>query len=175
MDYLTVIGHPVLFPLAVILATFLLEDPTTVGVAALINRGDVTFASGFFPLMIGIFLGDAGLYLLGTFIRKGIKKSALIPLEPGYFSIIVARFIPGMRTVTFTSAGIKSFPLLKFLALIFPSAILWTFFLISATDKILAYLSSYPVWFSICFGVFLIVFLQVVERKVRKLYKKAAF
>ncbi len=174
MDYLSLIGHPVLFPVAVILATFLLEDPTTIGVAALINNGEVSFAGGFFPLMIGIFLGDLGLYGLGVLIRKGFRRSHQIPLSPGVLAIVLARFVPGMRTVTFTSAGIKQFPVFKFILLIFPSSVVWTFLLIRATDQILGVLKAYPTWVSFIFGFCVLALLQFIEHTIRKKIRTSA-
>lgn len=168
MDLGALTGHPLLFAGAVIGATFILEDPTTIAVAAFISNGQITFWQGFLPLMIGIFLGDLGLYFLGVGIRKGFRSSKFVPIVPGTFSIILARFVPGMRTITFTSAGLKEFPLWKFLLLTFPSTVIWTLLLLEATEQVIALLHHYPTWVNVLFGIFVFVGLQLLERRMRR-------
>ena len=51
----------------IIIATFLLEDPTCVAVGLLVRSGLVEPVLGIVSAMVGIFLGDLGLYALGHF------------------------------------------------------------------------------------------------------------
>lgn len=168
MDLGALTGNPLLFGGAVIGATFILEDPTTIAVAAFISNGQITFWQGFLPLMLGIFLGDLGLYFLGVGIRKGFRRSKLVPIVPGTVSIILARFVPGMRTITFTSSGLKEFPLWKFILLTFPSSVAWTLLLLKTTEQVISFLHYYPTWVNVLIGIFVLVGLQLLERRMRR-------
>lgn len=168
MDLGTLIENPLFFGGAVIGSTFIFEDPTTIAVAALIAREKISFWYGFFPLMLGIFLGDLGLYFLGMGIRKGFKRSKLVPISPGTLTIIIARFIPGMRTITFTSAGLKDYPVGKFILLALPSTVIWTMFLLEATEKVIGLLHYFPTWVNVLIGVIVFALIQLLERRVRR-------
>lgn len=162
--------HPFLFPLVVILSTFISEDPTTIGVGALIGTGKITFARGFVPLMIGIILGDLGLYGVGRLIAKGWKKSANIPLNPGLMTLLIARFVPGMRSMTFTAAGVKKFSFRAYALLLIPASVIWTLVLLLATKEIMAVLDYFPRWVSITFGLSLFVFFHFLDKRLKKKY-----
>jgi membrane protein DedA with SNARE-associated domain len=172
VDLSSLTGNPLLFGGAVIGSTFILEDPTTITVAALITNGDITFWQGLLPLTLGIFLGDLGLYVLGVGIRKGFRSSKLVPIVPGTVSVVLARFVPGMRTITFTSAGSKEFPLGKFLLLTFPSTVIWTLLLVKATEQVIGLLHYYPTWVNVLIGILIFVGIQVLERRIRRRLEK---
>lgn len=160
--------YPWLYPVIIILATFILEDPTTIAVGILISSEKLSYELGLSSLIAGVFLGDLGLYGLGLLIKKGIWKSKRSYIEPGTFSIGLARFVPGMRTVTFLSAGFSVFPVTKFLAIIFPSAIIWTVLILQFTKEIMSAFDSAPplaIWIG---GTSLLIGIQYIEKRFRK-------
>jgi len=61
-------GHPVPQALAAALATFILEDPTTVSCGLLVAEGRMWFLTAFVGLSAGIAAGDLGLYAIGRFV-----------------------------------------------------------------------------------------------------------
>lgn len=168
MDFEAFLHHPFLFPVVIILSTFISEDPTTIGVGALIGSGKISFMRGFVPLMTGIILGDLGLYGVGRLIAKGWKKSANIPLNPGFMTLLIARFVPGMRSVTFTAAGVKKYSFRNYALLLIPASIIWTLFLLLATKEVMAILNYFPRWVSIFFGVSLLLFFHFLDKKLKK-------
>lgn len=168
MDFEAFLDHSILFPLTVILSTFISEDPTTIGVGALIGSGKISFARGFTPLMIGIILGDLGLYGVGRLIGKGWKKSASIPLNPSLMTLFIARFIPGMRSMTFTAAGVKKFSFKAYALMLIPASIIWTLILLFATKEVMAVLNYFPRWVSISFGICVFLFFHFLDRRMKK-------
>ncbi len=170
MDFEAFLHHQILFPLVIILSTFISEDPTTIGVGALIGSGKISFIRGFAPLMTGIILGDLGLYGVGRLIAKGWKKSANIPLNPGLMTLLIARFVPGMRSMTFTAAGVKSFSFKKYALLLIPASVVWTLFLLLATKEVMSVLTYFPKWVSISFGAALFLFFHFLDKKLKKKY-----
>jgi membrane protein DedA with SNARE-associated domain len=170
MDFEAFLHHKILFPLAIIFSTFISEDPTTIGVGALIGSGKISFSRGFFPLMTGIIMGDLGLYGVGRLIARGWKKSANIPLNPGLMTLLIARFVPGMRSMTFTAAGVKKFSFKAYALLLIPASIVWTLFLLLATKEVMAVLTYFPKWVSICFGLALFLFFHFLDKKLKKKY-----
>lgn len=170
MDFEAFLHHPFLFPVAIILSTFISEDPTTIGVGALIGSGKISFMRGFVPLMTGIILGDLGLYGVGRLIAKGWKKSANIPLNPGLMTLLIARFVPGMRSMTFTAAGVKKFSFKAYALLLIPASVVWTLFLLLATKEVMAVLTYFPKWVSISFGLSLFLFFHFLDKRLKKKY-----
>jgi membrane protein DedA with SNARE-associated domain len=170
VDEILFIGqaNPWLYPLLIIICTFILEDPTTIAVGILIGRQDVTYEMGLFSLIVGVFLGDLGIYFLGLGMKKGFFKTRKSFLVPSKYSIALARFVPGMRTITFLSAGFSQFPLLKFLGIIFPSAIIWTVLVLKFTTEIMATFSSVSPWILWTAGSVVLITIQLIEKRMRK-------
>jgi membrane protein DedA with SNARE-associated domain len=170
MNFESFLQHPFLFPFAVIFSTFISEDPTTITIGALIAGGKISFVRGFAPLMTGIILGDLGLYGVGRLIAKGWKKSDVIPLNPGLMTLFIARFIPGMRSMTFTAAGVKKFSFKAYALLLIPASIVWTLTLLFATKQVMAVLNYYPKWISVCIGIFIFLFFLFLDKKMKQKY-----
>lgn len=137
--------------------TFILEDPTTLTVGALIANKEVSFAFGFSALTLGIFLGDLGLYALGILFQKKLLKTSKVFFLPTAGHIFLARFIPGTRTVTYIAAGHGKVPFKKFFYLSLPSSFIWTLLLIGFTQEIFSISQILPVWGNWLAGVFLLV------------------
>lgn len=141
--------YPALLFFLIVLATFVLEDPTTLATGLLLGKGIISWPFAISSLALGIFLGDLGLYFLGAGVRRGLfKKKSFerINFQPNNFDIIIARFIPGLRTVTFSAAGFFIFPIKNFLILILPSAVVWTLLLLFASSWITQRLEGSGSW-----------------------------
>ncbi len=96
--------------------TFLLEDVATSAAALLAASGEVDAQYAFAAVLCGIILGDLGLYMLGGALRKWPWMKRFLKFDAAQktqdfinkrivFSIIFARFVPGMRLVTYTAMG----------------------------------------------------------------------
>lgn len=139
-------------------ATFILEDPTTIAVGSMINAGKIGFSEGFIALFIGIFLGDLGLYGVGRLFAR--KRKFFVPVTS---QVVLARFLPGARTLTFLSCGHSRYPLPKFTLLIIPSIFIWTLLLLKATEEMLALYHSLPLWANIILGVMILFIVYHVK------------
>lgn len=138
--------QPALLFVAVIIATFVLEDPATIAVGVLLGKGLVTWPFALSALGTGIFLGDLGLYGLGFAVRTGLFKRRTWAYCPTKFDLMLARFVPGLRTLTFGAAGFFRFPLRSFLLITFPSTVVWTWLLLAGTGALTRTLSFLPWW-----------------------------
>lgn len=138
--------QPVLLFVAIIVATFILEDPATIAVGVLLAKGLVSWPFALVALGAGIFLGDVGLYGLGRGVRAGFFRQRSWKYQPNKFDLVLARFVPGLRTLTFGAAGFFHFPLGSFLLITFPSTIVWTGILLAGTDHLVREFSFVPWW-----------------------------
>jgi membrane protein DedA with SNARE-associated domain len=138
--------QPILLFLAILFATFILEDPATIAVGVLLAKGLVSWPFALGSLGLGIFLGDVALYALGRGVRKGFFRNRRWYYRPNKFDLVLARFVPGLRTLTFGAAGFFGFPLGSFLFITFPSTIVWTWLLLTGTEQLVQKFSSTPWW-----------------------------
>lgn len=133
-----------LAPLAIILATFILEDAATVGVGVLAASGDVGIIIGLISLYIGIVLGDFGLYGLGRLaithprIRSWVEHKKVARVKDWLHesvtpTVITTRFLPGMRLPTYLACGFFKVPFRKFATPVLIAVVLWTPFLFTAS------------------------------------------
>lgn len=129
--------------LAIILGTFLLEDPTTIIVGVLAADGIIPVPLALFSLYIGILVGDIGMYFFGLLASKVPRLGRYVDheftapfrtwLETRYIlTIFSARFIPGARLPTYASSGFFRSPLLTFILVAIVAASVWTTFLFFA-------------------------------------------
>jgi membrane protein DedA with SNARE-associated domain len=123
--------------LAIIAATFVLEDVATIAAALLAADGMITPFAALAALVTGIFAGDLGLYGLGATARtrewarrmigerrmakgRGWLKRRYIP------ALIGARFMPGFRLPTYTASGFLGLPFGPFAGVAAGAGLLWT-------------------------------------------------
>lgn len=137
-------GAPWLQGVVAALATFVLEDPTTVGAGLLVADGKMGFVTAFVGVSVGIALGDMGLYGGGRLL--GPRLAGRGPLTPerleraeGWFqnnviqAVVFSRFVPGMRLPTYFGAGILRAPFWRFAVTAIVASVVWTMMLLTAT------------------------------------------
>lgn len=129
--------NPFFLFMAIIAATFILEDAATVGAGILAAEGAVNPAVALSALYVGIICGDLGLYGLGylaagrSWLRRriGLKR-----LREGRrfldrrltLTLFGARSIPGLRFPTYTASGFFRVSFVKFALVAIVAAALWT-------------------------------------------------
>ena len=134
------IGSPVSLSLAIILGTFILEDPTAVIVGMLVANGTIGAPIALFSLYVGIIVGDIGLYCLGWFASTHPKlklygdHELALPfrtwLETRFIlTVFWARFIPGSRLPTYAASGFFRSPFSTFILTTVVATSVWTTFL----------------------------------------------
>ncbi|MCH6256670.1 alpha/beta fold hydrolase [Puniceicoccaceae bacterium K14] len=128
------------------LATFVSEDLACVGAGLLAAKGGVSLGFAIFGTFAGIFIGDFLIFLAGrmfgmTALRvppfkwmlneNKIGKGAKWFNEKGIVVVIVTRFIPGSRVITYFSAGVVKANTLSFALALAVAAGIWTPILVS--------------------------------------------
>ncbi len=122
-------NHLWLQGLLVAVGTCFLEDAARCGVGLLVAAGQVGWGIAFVSMTLGGLAGDLGLYLIGRYatlflIRLRWVDAARLAWMETYFerqaikTIVIARFLPGARTLAYVSAGAVKYPLPRFLFLL---------------------------------------------------------
>jgi pimeloyl-ACP methyl ester carboxylesterase/membrane protein DedA with SNARE-associated domain len=129
--------------MAIILCcTLVAEDPTCLATGLLVGTGLIDFWSGTAACLVGIFVGDLFLYLVGRVLGRAAltkapfkwfiseydvdRMSTRFGSTKGMAVIVTSRFIPGSRVPTFVAAGIMKLNPAKLGLLFFIAAALWT-------------------------------------------------
>ncbi len=168
-----------LLMLVIILSTLISEDLTCIGTGLMIARGLIGFFPGTLACLIGIFLGDILLYLMGRWLASStLHRAPLkwfinekdIQLSYHWFEakgpsiIIASRFIPGTRFPTYFSAGAIGASFGMFMFYFGIASIIWTPILVSLAvllgQEMIEYFSlyqDYALW--VLLGVLTILFL----------------
>jgi len=104
----------------IIVASYIMEDPTTVFTGLLVADGQLDLTVALIGIFVGIFTGDLALYLLGWFggkrvlrwkwVRKRMPTRHVDALglwfdRHGWKAVLASRFIPGTRFPLYVSAG----------------------------------------------------------------------
>jgi len=123
------------------LLTFVQEDVPTVSAALLAAAGTLSWQAGFLGVFLGIWMGDALLYLLARGIGRpllqrswakrffdsiAVARSEKWFAERGTWLLLSSRFIPGTRLPTYLAAGFLRLPFGRFLFLTGTAVALWT-------------------------------------------------
>ena len=144
-NWLTFAGTiPALLPLAIVLATFVLEDATTIIVGVLAADGHISITEGLAALYAGIVLGDLGLYALGRlaashrWAERFVEHDAVAPfrfwLESRLIlTVFTVRFVPGLRLPTYTASGFFRMPFRRFAVSVVAATTVWTTLLFAAS------------------------------------------
>lgn len=115
---------------SILFGTFILEDVALAAALKLAADGTMTFPAAFLASFLGIGIGDLLLYGFGSAIRglklekrfRSINKfqkrfSQQKSSEFLTYSIILCRFIPGTRFLTYSVSGFLRYPFWRFLVL----------------------------------------------------------
>ena len=138
------VGSTALTGLAIVIATFILEDPTTILVGVLSAGNVVSVPIALISLYLGIVLGDLGLYGLGSLARthprlaQYVEHERVTPVKSWFekryaLTIFSVRFIPGLRLPTYTASGFFRMPFGTFLVTAIGATLVWTTVLFSAS------------------------------------------
>jgi membrane protein DedA with SNARE-associated domain len=115
--------------LSIFLATFIYEDGATVLAATLSASGRLDPWIGLLTTFLGIWLGDMGLYGLGSsfgrratqshWLQKHLKPESLAKAESwfarrGSLALVMSRAIPGSRLPLYVAAGALRLPVRLF-------------------------------------------------------------
>lgn len=130
-------ANPWLAAIAIIVATFILEDAATITAGIMAVGGVVPVPIALGSLYFGIVAGDAGLYGLGRiahasgWAHRWIKVRTIVQgrrwLRRRLVTALVgARFTPGMRFPTFVASGFLRISFWRFFAIIASVAAVWT-------------------------------------------------
>ncbi|MBI3477370.1 MAG: VTT domain-containing protein [Acidobacteria bacterium] len=111
--------------LSIFLFTFAYEDGATLLAATLGAAGKLDVRLGFVSAFLGIWIGDMGLYALGSSLgrraatarwsRRFISDETLVQAEVwfkkrGPLTVVMSRFLPGSRLPLYVTAGILKLP-----------------------------------------------------------------
>ncbi len=129
--------EPVLLVAAIIIATFILEDAATIAAALLAADGIVPVPLALGALLIGIILGDIGLYALGrlatrnSWVRRQLQRRTAVDLGrwmgKRIFPVVCsARFVPGARFPSYTASGMLGLSFWRFTLAAVIATSLWT-------------------------------------------------
>jgi membrane protein DedA with SNARE-associated domain len=138
------VEDPFLQGLVAALATFVLEDPVTVGCGLLVADQKMAFATALIGVSLGIAVGDVGLYGIGRLTGPVVGRWRLVSQQrldraSSWFkrnlvsAVLLSRFVPGMRLPTYVAAGVLKAPLWRFTALAVGASLVWTFLLLRLT------------------------------------------
>ena len=123
------------------LLTFVQEDVPTVSAALLAAAGNLTWPAGFLAVFLGIWVGDALLYLLARGIGRpllqrswakrifnpaAVTQSERWFAEKGTWLLLSSRFVPGTRLPTYLAAGFLRLPFGRFLLVTGTAVAAWT-------------------------------------------------
>jgi membrane protein DedA with SNARE-associated domain len=145
---LTLAGHSPMFQaVAIVLATFVLEDAATVIAAMQAEQGGISVGLALGSLFVGIVLGDLGLYGLGWLSARVRWIARLLPphrkqaiqawLDGRVFKVVlVSRFLPGLRLPTYTTCGFLGADLRQFTLAAVVATTCWTILLFGTSLKV---------------------------------------
>lgn len=170
--------------LIIIFSTLISEDLTCIGAGLLAARGLIGFWPATFACLIGIFVGDMGLYIAGRVLgrpairrapfkwlisEKDLENSAKWFSAKGPAIIIATRFLPGSRMPTYFSAGVIGAGFWMFSFYFLLAAIVWTPMLVGISkflgNELLRYFAlykDYAIWVFLGAVVFLIMIIKVI-------------
>src|SRR6266478_5105472 len=123
------------------LLTFVQEDVPTVSAALLAAAGNLTWKASFIGCFLGIWIGDALLYLLARGVGRpllqrswakrffdpaAVERSERWFAEKGTWLLLSSRFVPGTRLPTYLAAGFLRLSFPRFLIVTATGVAIWT-------------------------------------------------
>jgi len=137
-------AEPLLQGTLAALATFVLEDPTTIGCGLLVADGRMALATAFIGVSMGIAAGDVGLYAIGRLFGPRVVRWGWVPRQQldrasiwfqrnVVSAVLLSRFVPGTRLITYLAAGVLHAPPYRFVLVVVVASIVWTALLLLVT------------------------------------------
>lgn len=126
--------------LSIFVGTFVYEDGATLLAATLSAAGRLDPALGLMAAFAGIWVGDIGLYAMGSIFRKytlrwprfhrflrpeSLEKSQAWFAKHGSLALVMSRTIPGSRLPLYLAAGALQLPLRRFIRITGICAAIW--------------------------------------------------
>jgi membrane protein DedA with SNARE-associated domain len=126
--------------LSIFLATFIYEDGATLLAATLSASGSLDPRIGLLATFLGIWVGDMGLYGLGSsfgrrtarsrWLQKYLRSESLAKAERwfvrhGSFALVMSRAIPGSRLPLYVAAGALRLPFRLFAKTTAVCSVVW--------------------------------------------------
>jgi len=171
------------------LLTFVQEDVPTVSAALLAAAGNLSWQAAFLGVFLGIWVGDALLYLLARGVgrpllqrswAKRIFDSAAVARSERWFAqrgtwlLLSSRFIPGTRLPTYLAAGFLRLSFGRFLLLTGLAVAVWTvsIFLLARTlgPDLLRWIQRWNTggWAALVLVIALVVAIRLSGKLARK-------
>lgn len=148
--------HPAGQAMALFFATFVLEDAAALGAGLLLGTEGVGWAVAFWSCFLGIWIGDAGLYIMARWLgRPWFEGSRFVKYAPavarseawfqrrGLGLLVFSRMLPGARLPTYLAAGFLRVPLGTFLAITGLASLAWTALVLGLSRPIGGWLQQY--------------------------------
>lgn len=158
----TLLSHPVMQGMLIIIGTCFLEDPARCAVVVLLAGGYIGLSPSptanwwlvLLMMTIGGMVGDIGLYLIGRFsmslmVRFHFADPERIKWITQKYGVhvawasFVARYVAGTRTIVFVSAGSMHYSFPRFLVIIFLAACSQGYLFLLAADFISIHILPY--------------------------------
>lgn len=138
-EYLTLLQQNVWMAfIGIILLSYLLEDLAIITAAILASQDFMPSSLALLAIFIGIASGDVLLYGLGHWAKRwrGLRYRLLtLPYlqqakrhlnNHAFVNIFIIRFIPGLRSISFTLCGYLDVSFSKFLSAVLVATAIWT-------------------------------------------------
>ena len=147
-------NHVWLQGLLVIVGCILFEDAARCGVGLLVADEQLGWWVALVSMTLGGVVGDVVLYVIGRssisfLIRRRWVNAERLAWAEGCFTrhaikaIVIARFIPGVRMITYLAAGTARYPAARFVFWLSLAAAVQAFLFLKASDVIGQTLLSY--------------------------------
>ncbi|MEQ1721552.1 MAG: VTT domain-containing protein [Pseudobdellovibrio sp.] len=141
--------------LSIFIGTFALEDAALIAAITLASQNKISYEAAFVASFLGIAIGDIGIYIMGFlstklkfisqlgFFKKNQQKLARFRKKHsiGYL-VVVSRFLPGTRVITYLLAGISGYSFLRFNVLTLISVFVWVLAAFMGGLKLMNYFSN---------------------------------
>ena len=174
-------SSPWLVFFGLIALSFILEDVATLSGAALVAEGVSPWPVALSAVLVGIVIGDLGLYgagwlarsnrrLRNWLARKGVFETRGWFRGNLFWLVLLARFTPGLRLPTYSACGLVGVSFLRFGAYAIVMVVCWTVLLFGLTvglaDFAERYLALKDSWYIVI--PFMLMVLLLGQRALRR-------
>ena len=180
-EWVNLVDHPLLKVLLLAVSTFVSEDLACILGGVLAANGQLLFPLAVTGCVLGIWVGDMGVYWLGRGVTTGALKwnwarKRVTPEKIargkrffdryGILWIFLSRFMPGSRVVSYLAAGASGWSFAKFSITLLIAALIWVPLICGlaylAGDVVSTWLEKYVSYsWLILLGVIAFIFLLI--------------